>query len=372
MEIKLHTEITIRDICNGYTDNQEAGVLGFSGRLNIRPAFQREFIYDEKKRDAVIDTIRKGFPLNVMYWTETENSNYELLDGQQRTVSFCQYVNGDYSINSRAFHNLTKSEKERILDYHLTIYICNGTDEEKLGWFKTINIASVQLSDQELRNAMYTGPWLTHAKTIFSKSNGAGVKVSENYVSVQVNRQGLLELALKWICARDGLQKVEDYMSAHQHDPNSNELWTHFRNVIEWIKNTFTNTRTKLMKGINWGMLYDRYHDNMYDTNVLETQIKELILDDEVQNKSGVYYYVLAHEEKYLKLRTFSDAQKHKQYEIQSGICPKCKQDGCENVHYEYDKMEGDHKVPWSKGGKTDQDNCRMLCIKHNREIGNH
>lgn len=307
-----------------------------------------------------------------MYWTETEDGNYELLDGQQRTVSFCQYVNGDYSIDSRAFHNLTQSEKDRILDYPLTIYICNGTVEDKLGWFETINIGSLKLSDQELRNAMYTGPWLTHAKSIFSKSNGAGVKLSENYVSVIVNRQGLLELALKWICAKEGLQKIKDYMSVHQHDPNANELWTYFRNVIVWAQDTFTKIRTKLMKGVDWGMLYDKYHEDIYDTDALEAMIKDLIIDDEVQNKSGIYYYVLTHEEKYLKLRAFTDAQKLKQYEIQGGICPKCKQYGCEKIQFEYNEMEGDHEKPWSRGGKTEQDNCRMLCIKHNREIGNH
>ena len=161
-------------------------------------------------------------------------------------------------------------------------------------------------------------------------------------------------------------------MSSHQHVPNANELWTYFRNVIEWAQGTFTNERAKLMKGIDWGMLYDRYYENVCDTNALETQIRDLIMDDEVKNKAGAYYYVLTHEKKYLKLRAFTETQKVKQYEIQYGICPKCEKDGYEKTHYEYNEMEGDHKVPWSRDGKTEQHNCRMLCIRHNREIGNH
>ena len=201
MQIELH-EIKVRAIVNGYIDSQENGVIGYGGKLNIRPAFQREFVYKEKQRNAVIETVIKGFPLNVMYWVEDENGNYELLDGQQRTISICQYVNGDFSLNSRAFHNLTETEKNQILDYSLMIYICNGNDKEKLDWFKIINIAGVQLKEQELRNAIYTGEWLSDAKRYFSKNGCVAYLMGNKYLNGEVNRQDYLETALSWISRR--------------------------------------------------------------------------------------------------------------------------------------------------------------------------
>lgn len=201
MQIELH-EIKIRDVVNGYVDSQENGVVGFGGKLNIRPAFQREFVYKEKQRNAVIETVMKGFPLNVMYWVEDENGNYELLDGQQRTISICQYVNGNFSLNSRAFHNLTETEKEQILEYPLMIYICKGNDKEKLDWFRIINIAGVQLKEQELRNAIYIGEWLSDAKRYFSKNGCVAYLLANKYLSGEVNRQDYLETVLSWVSAR--------------------------------------------------------------------------------------------------------------------------------------------------------------------------
>ncbi len=364
MNIQLH-EITVREIVEGYKDMGEGGVIGYGGKLNIRPKYQREFVYDQKKRDAVIDTINKGFPLNVMYWAVNEDGTYEILDGQQRTISFCQYVNGDFSINSRYFHNLTLPERELILNYKVLIYFCEGSEKEKLDWFRIINIAGEKLTDQELRNATYTGAWLANAKTIFSKSNCAAYLLAKDYVTGTPIRQDYLETAISWISGG----KIEDYMAVHQHDPNANELWTYFQNVINWVKLTFPKYR-KEMKGINWGELYDGYHAKVYDTDKLEEQIKVLMLDDDVSNKKGIYKYVITGDERSLNIRAFSESQKRKAYERQGGICPMCEQEGREHIHYAFDEMEGDHITPWREGGKTVDWNCQMLCKAHNRMKG--
>jgi hypothetical protein len=355
MRIELH-EITIKDIVEGYVDNAEEGVIGYNGTLNIRPKYQREFVYDNKKRDAVINTIQKGFPLNVMYWVKNGENSFEVLDGQQRTVSFCQYVSGDFSVGNRTFFNLTDVEKNQILDYKLMIYFCEGNDREKLDWFKIINIAGEKLEDQELRNAVYTGTWLTHAKSIFSKTNCAAYNLSKDYVSGSPIRQKILETAISWI--NDG--EIEAYMSAHQHDPNANQLWTFYQNVINWVMNTFTVYR-KEMKGINWGELYKTHKDNIYDTNELEGKIKILMMDDDVTKKKGIYKYVLTGEEKHLNIRAFTKSQKREAYERQNGICPICSE------QFDIDEMEADHITPWHEGGKTDAENCQMLCKEDNR-----
>lgn len=355
MKIELN-EISIREVAENYVDNAEDGVVGYKGKLNIRPKYQREFVYDEKQRNAVIDTIRKGFPLNVMYWVKNEDGTYEVLDGQQRTVSFCQYINGDFSIDNRAFHNLTKTERDLILDYKLMIYFCEGNDKEKLDWFKIINIAGEKLTDQELRNAVYTGPWLTNAKLHFSKTNCAAYLLAKDYVNGSPIRQEYLETALSWI----NYGNVEEYMSIHQHDPNANELWTYFRNVIEWVKLTFTNYR-KEMKGINWGVLYNQFKTNTYDTEKLEQEIQTLMIDDDVTNKKGIYFYVLTRNEKYLNIRAFTENQKRSAYEKQNGICKNC------GKHFDIKEMEADHIIPWHAGGKTSVDNCQMLCKDCNR-----
>ena len=355
MKIELN-EISIREVAENYVDNAEDGVVGYNGKLNIRPKYQREFVYDEKQRNAVIDTIRKGFPLNVMYWVKNEDGTYEVLDGQQRTISFCQYINGDFSIDNRAFHNLTKTEQDLILDYKLMIYFCEGNDKEKLDWFKIINIAGEKLTDQELRNAVYTGPWLTNAKLHFSKTNCAAYLLAKDYVNGSPIRQEYLETALSWI----NYGNVEEYMSIHQHDPNANELWTYFRNVIEWVKLTFTNYR-KEMKCINWGVLYNQFKTNTYDTEKLEQEIQTLMIDDDVTNKKGIYSYVLTRNEKYLNIRAFTENQKRSAYEKQNGICNNC------GKHFDIKEMEADHITPWHAGGKTSIDNCQMLCKDCNR-----
>jgi hypothetical protein len=359
MKIELK-EISIKDVAKEYKDNSEEGIIGFSGKLNIRPKYQREFVYDDKKRNAVIETIIAGFPLNVMYWAKNNDGSFELMDGQQRTVSFCQYINGEFSLNNRAFHNLTETEKNRILNYKLMIYFCEGNDKEKLDWFRIINIAGEKLTDQELRNAIYTGEWLTHAKSIFSKSNCAAYLLSKDYVNGSPIRQDFLETAISWI----NEDKIEEYMSKNQHEQNANEIWLYYQKVINWIKITFPKYR-KEMKGINWGVLYNFFHSKNFNTKELENKVNSLMSDDDVTNKKGAYFYVLNGEEKYLNIRSFTDSQKRTVYERQKGNCFVCKK------NFEIEQTEADHITPWSKGGKTSIDNCNILCKECNRRKSN-
>jgi hypothetical protein len=353
MKIELK-EIKVRDLTNGYEDNQEDGVIGYGGKLDIRPPYQREFIYKDKQRDAVIDTITKKFPLNVMYWAVREDGDFEIIDGQQRTISICQYVNNDFSLNGLAFHNLPKDKQEQILDYELMVYFCEGRDSEKLEWFKTINIAGEKLTDQELRNAVYSGSWVTDAKRYFSKNSRP--KIGDEYLGGSANRQEYLETAIEWISEGN----IADYMSKNQHEPNANELWLYFQAVINWVKATFPKYR-KEMKGLSWGIFYNEFKDSKFNSKKLEEQITELMLDEDVQNKKGIYPYILTGKEKYLNIRAFSDKQKREAYERQKGICIVCKK------HFEINDMEADHIDPWHSGGKTISENCQMLCKEDNR-----
>lgn len=353
MKIELK-EISVRDLTKGYIDNDENGVVGFDGKLDIRPPYQREFVYDEKERNAVINTLQKNFPLNVMYWAVREDGNFEVIDGQQRTISICQYVNGDFSINGLAFHNLPSDKQEQILNYTLMVYYCSGTDSEKLDWFETINIAGKVLTNQELRNAVYSGSWVSDAKRYFSKNSRP--KIGDEYLSGSANRQEYLETAIDWISSGN----IKEYMSQNQHEPNANNLWLYFQSVINWVKTTFPKYR-KEMKGIKWGFLYNEFKDKKFESTKLEEEITTLMLDEDVNNKKGIYYYVLTRKEKHLNIRAFSDNQKREAYERQKGICPVCTE------HYEIEEMEGDHITPWHLGGKTNADNCQMLCKEDNR-----
>jgi len=355
MEIKLK-EITVKELTDGYVDNSEAGVVGYGEKLDIRPPYQREFIYKDKQRDAVIDTVRKDFPLNVMYWAVREDGNYEVIDGQQRTISLCQYVNGDFSFENLYIHNLQDDKKDQILNYKLMVYLCSGTDSEKLEWFKTINIAGEKLTDQELRNAVYSGTWVTDAKRYFSKNGCAAYGLGSNYLNGSPIRQDYLETAIEWINNGD----VEGYMAKHQHDGNASVLWSYFQQVIGWVKATFPKYR-KEMKGIDWGSLYNTYKDTPFDTDKLEAEISRLMMDDDVTKKSGIYQYVLTREERHLSIRAFTDNQKREAYERQAGICAKC------NKEFDLNEMEADHITPWHLGGRTSADNCQMLCKEDNR-----
>ena len=357
MKIELH-EITVKDLVKDYEDNQEEGVFGYGGKLNIRPKYQREFVYKDKQRDAVIETVRKNYPLNIMYWVKNGKA-FEVLDGQQRTISICQYVNGDYSIDARSWHNLTDDERENILNYKCMIYFCEGNESEKLAWFKIVNIAGEKLSDQELRNAVYTGPWLTDAKRHFSKPGCAAYGLAKDYLNGSPIRQEFLETALCWLSKG----QIEDYMSKNQKEQNANELWLYFLEVINWVKAIFPTYR-KEMKGLPWGELYNKYGKKKFDTKKYEVQIKELMMDDDVTKKSGIYPYLITGDEKHLSIRAFTESQKRAAYEKQKGICPKCKQ------HFEIEEMEGDHIKPWTEGGHTLPANLQMLCKDCNRRKG--
>lgn len=337
MEITL-VKRTIREIAENYNDNGEGGVFAYDNKLVVRPPYQREFVYNDAQRKAVIDTILKGFPLNVMYWSKNADLSLEILDGQQRTISFCQFINGDFAIpygesddNMTYFKSLPTDVQERILNYELYIYICKGNASEKLNWFRTINIAGAKLTEQELRNATYTGSWLASAKLIFSKTNCPANNLADGLLKKNTIRQELLE---------------------------------YFQNVIEWVRNMF-KCKYKEMCNIEWGELYNSYKDIELNPDEITAKVKTLMADEDVQNKKGIFYYVLDGEEKNLNLRQFRESEKRSIYEKQGGICPIC------GEHYDYEEMEGDHIVPWSKGGKTDIGNLQMLCKKCNHEKSN-
>lgn len=359
MEITLK-EITIRELAAGYVEDTGTGrVSGFGGKLDIRPIYQREFVYKPAQRDAVIDTVFKGFPLNVMYWADREDGTFEVIDGQQRTISICQFANGDFSFFKRYFGNLPADERERFLAYPLMIYVCRGTASEKLDWFKTINIAGEELTPQELRNAVYAGTWTAEAKRYFSRNGCPAYQIGKDYLAGSAIRQDFLETALKWISGGD----IEDYMGRHQHDTDASPLWQHFQTVINWVKTLFPRT-LKEMKGLPWGELYAAHKDENFIACELEKQIDALLEDPDVTNKKGVFAYVLGGDERELNIRAFDVRMKREAYQRQNGICPHCKK------HFKIEEMEGDHITPWREGGKTVAENCQMLCRQCNRIKG--
>lgn len=354
-------DLTVRDLVAGYRDDGEGGVVGYGGALDIRPPFQREFIYDDKERKAVINSILKGFPLNVMYWADREDGTYEIIDGQQRTISIAQYVaeKPGFSFNGLGFDNQQSDIKEKILNYKLMVYVCSGTDSEKLEWFEIINIAGKQLSNQELLNAIYSGSWVSDAKRYFSKRGCPAYQIGRDYLrnSVKVERQEYLETAIKWISEND----IREYMRNHQHCGSAAPLWEYFQAVIDWIKATFTEYRSS-MKGVDWGGLYNAYKDAELDPIAMEAEVEKLLDDEEVQRESGIYPYLLTREEKHLNLRAFDARMKRRVYRKQEGICAICKKE------FAISEMEADHITPWSGGGKTIEENCQMLCKRCNRE----
>ena len=359
MKIEMK-EIPVRDLIKEYVDTVDDGVIGYDGKLNIRPAYQREFVYKDRQREAVIETVRKDFPLNIMYWVKNIDGTFEVLDGQQRSISICQYVAGDFSIDHQYFHNLEDEEKEQILDYKLMVYECEGDTREKLDWFKTINIAGEKLTPQELRNAIYTGQWLSDAKTYFSRPGCVAQSLAKDYLKGSPIRQDYLETAIKWVSN----STVDDYMAIHQHDKDANELWLHFQEVISWISRVFPNYR-KEMKGIDWGTLYEDNKSKTFNSADLELEISRLMKDEDVTKKPGIYEYLVTGEERKLSIRSFTDRQKREGFEKQKGVCTKC-----EEV-FELKEMEADHITPWSEGGKTSSDNLQMLCKRCNREKSN-
>lgn len=359
MEIELK-KIPVRDLYEDYEDDAEGGVRGYRGKLDIRPPYQREFVYDAKERNKVIDTLTQDFPLNVMYWSVRDDGTYEVIDGQQRTISICQYVDGEFAWNDLYFHNLADDQQKQILNYELMVYFCKGTDSERLAWFETINIAGKVLTKQELRNATYAGPWLSDAKKHFSKTGCPAYVVGGDLMNGSPIRQEYLETVLDWIS--DG--NIREYMGKHQHNSKANELWLYFQKVIAWVKATFYVERKKEMKGQPWGELYNEYKDVPLDPDVLEERISALIQDQDVTNHRGIYLYVLNGKEKHLNIRQFDARMRRSAFERQKGVCPDC------SKAFKIEEMEADHITPWHMGGKTEADNCQMLCIEDNRKKG--
>lgn len=362
-------EVTVGEITDGYINNDEQGVRGYGGRLDIRPPYQREFIYDEKERQAVITTVLHEYPLNVMYWVRRDDDAdcpYEVMDGQQRTLSLCEYVAGKFAYDFKYFGNQPEDVQKQILKYRLTVYVCEGEASEKLEWFKTINIAGKPLNEQEIRNAIYAGPFVTDAKRHFSKTNCAAWRLGRDLVPGSPIRQDFLRRALEWMAdheSRQGhAQSAVGYMAVHQHDPNANNLWTYYQNVINWAVTNFSPRHFKrIMKGLDWAALYDAYHTQTLDTAALAERISTLMRDGEVQRKQGIIPYVLDGDERHLDLRAFPDDIRLAVWEAQGHRCVLC---GCEA---DVELMEADHIVPWCKGGRTVRENCQLLCRVCNR-----
>ena len=358
MDIELR-EVTVAELVDGYRDDGDGGVVGYGGKLDIRPPFQREFVYGEKERNAVIDTVAKGFPLNVMYWADRGNDTYEIIDGQQRTISIAQYAERLFSHDGLYFHNLTPDKRDRILDYQLMVYVCSGTDGEKLDWFKTINIAGLELTNQELRNAVYAGSWVADAKRYFSSNGSPAYRIGNDYLNRRAKRQEYLETAIRWISQ----DRIEDYMGRHQDDANAGALWEHYRSVIEWVESVFT-TRRSAMKRVDWGPLYDDYKDSPLDPDEVESETLRLIDDEEVTSQHGIYPYILTRDEKHLNIRTFPEPIKRRVYERQNGKCAIC------GDAFDIARVDADHITPWAEGGKTIEENCQILCRNCNQQKG--
>lgn len=375
-------KITIRDLVKDYEDNEEEGVSGYGGKLDIRPKYQREFIYDDKEERAVINSILHQYPIGIMYWycpKDNKGFDYEVMDGQQRILSICKYIAGDYYIDFREFsgkktedpryftgNNLTQYWKNKILDYELTVYFCEGGEDEMLEWFTTINIAGKALAPQELLNAIYRGTFISDAKRKFSKTNCVAYKISDGLVPGKVNRQDLLEKALQWMVDHEkrtkGIdQSIKVYMAAHQDAPNANNLWTYFQNVIEWAKTNFDIHKFKEeMKGQDWAKWYDEYHDTVLDTKKLSDEILRLAKNSEIQNRKGIIPYVLTGNEQLLNLRTFPKDIALAVYAKQGHRCNEC------GNEFPFEEMHADHVKPWSKGGRTEESNCQLLCKECN------
>lgn len=357
-------QIKIRDVFKGYDDKGDDGVFAYSGRLAVRPPYQREFVYDDEQAEAVIQTVLKGFPLNVIYWVKVDEDAYEILDGQQRTLSVMQYLKHQFSISIGGqkyyWDSLPDDKYDAIMDYEFMVYICEGEESEKLEWFKVVNIAGAKLTDQELRNSVYTGAWLSDAKRYFSKRNCPAKALAGKYITGDPNRQELLEKVLKGICEYEGIKEVTEYMAQHKADVDANRLWQYFQDVIHWIEKIFPKYFSD-MKGLDWFHFYNKYHNRTYNSAVMAAETKRLHEDEEVQKSKGIYEFLLCRDidpfaGRLLNLRAFDKRDKLAAYSKQGEICAACKK------HFDFEEMEGDHIIPWSKGGHTQPDNCQMLC----------
>ncbi|MCQ2198232.1 MAG: DUF262 domain-containing protein [Paludibacteraceae bacterium] len=386
MKTQLRTDITIADICKGFVYNEleGKGLFGLDGKLTIQPEYQRNYIYADGKRDvAVIDSIIKGYPLGILYFNKVGEDRYEVLDGQQRITSFGRYVTKKFAIKDsngleQYFNGLPKDLQDKIMQTPLLIYICEGEESEIKEWFKTINIAGVPLKEQELLNAIYSGPFVTLAKAEFSNSQNANVQKWSAYISGSVIRQDFLHTALDWVSKGE----IDNYMSSHRQDTNINELKAYFTSVIDWVSTTF-NSVEKEMCGLEWGRLYEKYHNQAYSSDDIDKKVKELYGDPYVKNRKGVFEYVLGGciEHKLIEVRVFDEATKKSVYAKQTKVaeanghsnCPLCACGSNSNKTriWKLSEMDADHVTAWSKGGATDASNCEMLCVTHNRAKGN-
>ena len=390
MQTTLLTDLTVKEICEGFVYNQleGKGLFGWSGKLTIQPEYQRNFLYADnngKKEIAVIDSMLKGYPIGLIYFNEPEEGKYEILDGQQRITSIGRFVTEKFAIKDKYgmeqyFTGLPKEEQERLLNYKLLVYVCNGTEKEIKEWFETINIAGVPLNKQELLNATYSGPFVTAAKAVFSNSNSPQQQKWSCYINGNANRQDILHEALVWVAK--GEDNVGGYMSLHRQDNNIDELKTYFDTVLDWAKAVFGEPKGE-MRGLEWGAFYEKYHNNSYNPAQIQQRVKELYEDEFVTNKRGIFEYLLGGETEpsLLNIRIFEDSVKKTVYARQTneaqalGIsnCPECAK-GHDNVRtkiYKITEMDADHVTAWSKGGATDISNCQMLCKTHNRAKGN-
>lgn len=388
MKTILKTTITVKEICKGFVYNEleGKGLLDLSGKLTIQPEYQRNYIYasDGGKREiAVIESVLKGYPIGLIYFNEVSNDNLEVLDGQQRITSLGRFVTDKFAIKDengmeQYFGGMAKDKQKKILETKLLIYECEGTESEIKEWFKTINIAGVPLNDQELLNAVYSGPFVTLGKEEFSNSQNANIQKWSTYIRGSAARQEFLERALDW--ASKG--NIGDYMSRHRNDKNINELKTYFNSVIDWVSSIFSDTESE-MKGLEWGRLYEEYHEKAYSPAKTSAEVHELYADPYIKNRKGIFEYILggSSDTKLLEVRVFDEATKKMVYATQAAVAEKKHVSNCslcaighdanKDKIWKLEEMDADHVAAWSKGGKTSAKNCQMLCRTHNRAKGN-
>jgi hypothetical protein len=383
----LRTDVTVAKICDGFVYNQleGRGLFGLGGKLKIQPEYQRNYIYADgggKREQAVIESLLKGYPLGLIYFNTVAADKIEVLDGQQRITSIGRFVTDKFAImengNPKMFSSLAKDQQKKINESPLLIYECEGTETEIKQWFETINIAGVPLNEQELLNAIYSGPFVTKAKEEFSNSQNANIQKWSAYIRGSANRQDFLAAALDWVSKGD----IGAYMSAHRTEKNINGLKNHFNSVIDWVSTVFTDVLPE-MRGLEWGRLYEEYHGKSYNAAKMSAAVNELAADDAVQNNRGIFEYLLGggqHRE-LLQIRVFDPKTKRAAYTKQTQAakaksksnCPLCA--GGDNANkariYAFDEMDADHVTAWSNGGDSSAENCEMLCVTHNRAKGN-
>ena len=391
MKTTLRTDITIEDICDGFVFNEheEKGLFGWSGKLVIQPEYQRNYIYaKEKKEEAVIESVLKGYPLGLIYFVKVDEDKYEVLDGQQRITSIGRYKTLKFPLEKVGakplyFGGLNEEERKMFLATKLTIYICEGTEKEIKDWFETINIVGVPLNKQEIANAIHSGPFVTKAKTVFSNSGNSNLQKWSAYISGNVHRQDFLRTAISWISkGYDDEKNIDKYMSLHRYDTEITELKSYFDSVIEWVSSVFKEV-TPEMRGLEWGKLYEKYHSTPYDCNKVSQKVNKLYEDIFVKNKRGIFEYILGGcvDNRLLEIRVFDEATKRAKYQQQTNFARNnntsncllcaCGNDNNSKRIYQLSEMDADHVTAWSNGGSTDISNCQMLCKTHNRAKGN-